>query len=526
MSTPAPYAQQQRLIAALCREAAFPHQAFDLQLIETHISWVVLAGPFAYKLKKGIDLGFLDYSTLAQRHHFCEEELRLNRRTAPSLYLAVVAISGPAEQPRIGGDGPAIEWAVKMTRFEQSQLASQRLAAGQFTPRHLDHLARATAAFHRDAAPAAASSPFGSVTAIDGPIEENFRQLREQLGTPELERRLHPLEQWCRQQLLRRAPLLELRKNHGFIRECHGDLHLNNIVVLDEEPVPFDGIEFNDNLRYVDVVSDIAFLLMDLDYRQRSGLGWRFLDGYLQANGDYGGLALLRFYQVYRAMVRAKVAAIRAAQPGLGSAARRATRDEVDNYLRLALSYTQPPAPTLVITHGFSGSGKSSVALELLEQWGAVRLRSDVERKRLFGLAAEVRSHSALASGLYSGDASRQTYDHLARLAGLLLDSGLHVIVDATFLRRDDRAQFIALAESHGLRWQLLDVTASDATMRERIIARHAQQHDASEADRAVLDYQLQHHDPLTATELSHCITVATDTPWSCAPIVEVLGRE
>ncbi len=514
---------QRKLMAALVRSAAQP-DAMPVQLIETHISWVLLIGKYAYKFKKALNLGFLDYTSLEQRHHFCREELRLNRRTAPSLYLDVVAITGDSDRPAIGGEGDALEWAVKMRRFEQAQLASSRVQHQQLTPLHIDRLANTVADFHQRIATAEPRSPFGSVDNVSQPIEENFRQIITLIDAPECFSLLTQLRVWYSTAIPQYKPLLEQRKQEGFIRECHGDLHLGNIVIIGEEPMPFDGIEFNENLRYVDVISEIAFLLTDLDHRQRSDLGWRFLDGYLQQSGDFAGLALLRFYQVYRAMVRAKVAAIRANQEELTATEQQAQLAEVTRYLHQAVSYTRPPPPQLLLTHGFSGSGKSSVAQQLLERWGAVRLRSDVERKRLFGLSATARSSSKVAGGIYTTDASAQTYARLAEFSGVLLDAGFHVIVDATFLRREDRQQFIQLAASRQVRWHLLDIVAAEALLRERIVARSARPHDASEADLAVLEHQLQSCDPLTEEEQEHCLSLNTSGAWTLEQVLAALS--
>jgi aminoglycoside phosphotransferase family enzyme/predicted kinase len=513
-------------MAALVRAEARQPGATPVEMIETHISWVLLIDGYAYKFKKALNLGFLDYSTLEQRHHFCLEELRLNRRTAPHIYLDVVAITGDCDHPAIGGKGEVVEWAVKMSRFEQSHIASHLALHNLLTPLLMDRLAHTVAVFHQHVDTADPHSSFGSVANVCLPIDENFHQIRTLVDAPECLDLLSQLRIWYGAAVPRLTPLLEQRKQAGYIRECHGDLHLGNIVVIDEEPMPFDGIEFNDNLRYVDVISEIAFLLMDLDHRARSDLGWRFLDGYLQESGDFSGLALLRFYQVYRAMVRAKVAAIRASQPDVDATGRKELLAEVERYLRLALSYTRPVSPQLVLTHGFSGSGKSSVAQRLLGQWGALRIRSDVERKRLFGLGATDRSGSDVTQGIYSAAASAQTYAHLAQLSALLLDSGFNVIVDATFLRRADREPFIQLAHSRNIRWHLLEVTAAEPILRQRIIARHAGRSDASEADLTVLEHQLHHHDPFTAEEQRHSITLGTDGEWSVAALIDMLHAQ
>ena len=474
---------QESLVAALRGRLA-------AELIETHISYVLLAGERAYKIKKALNLGFLDFSTLAARRFYCAEELRLNRRLAPQLYLELVAIGGDAAAPEIlAAEAPgAIEYAVKMDRFAQDALFDGMALRGELGAPHIDALARVVADFHRGVARAGEADPFGRAGDIELPMRQNFEQIRALLGA---DPGLAEVENWSRCRHAALAEAFEARRARGFVRECHGDLHLGNVAWVAGAALPFDGIEFNAQLRWIDVMSEIAFLLMDLHWRRLPHLAWRFLSAYLERSGDYGGLALLDDYLVYRAMVRAKIAAIRAGQDGVEPAARETARRDYAEHLALAQRLTQPRRPALLLMHGFSGAGKSAVAGSLVEAGGMLRLRSDVERKRLSGLAAEAASGSDLNAGLYREDMTRRTYAELGRLARLVLDAGWPLVVDATCLRRWQRDLFRELAAERGVPFLIVDCHAAAEVLRQRVGARATRDGDASEADLAVLEQQL-----------------------------------
>lgn len=500
---------QRRLIQGLMRQA----QATSgrAELVETHISWLILAGDYAYKLKKAVDLGFLDYSTLERRRRFCTEEIRLNRRTAPQIYLEAVPVCGTLDNPYFGGAGPVLEYAVKMRRFAPGLLLDELLHAGRLPPPLIDTLARNVAGFHAAAAPADPASPWGTAEAAWQPVRENFEQILPRLHDAAQKAQVGQIAAWAAAEKEHLAALLTRRRAEGHIRECHGDLHLGNIVLLDGEPLPFDGIEFNDGLRWIDTLSDTAFLVMDLQARGRSDYAWRLLDAYLQHSGDYAALPLLPWYLSYRAMVRAKVAAIRATQAGIDAAPRQQAEHDVAAYLTLADSYAAPRRPYLIITRGLSGSGKTRHSQVVLEQRGLIRLRSDVERKRLFGLAATERSGSAVDGGIYSASAGEQTYAHLAATARDILQAGLPVLIDATFLRRAQRDAFRALAHDLDLPFLIVECHASTDELRRRILHRSAQGRDASEAGLAVLERQLASQEPLAEDERMLCIRVDTE---------------
>src|SRR5215471_4582198 len=366
-----------QLIQALTERSVYEHLTTEITVLQTHISWVILTGPYAYKIKKPVNLGFVDFSTLAQRHFFCQEELRLNRRLAPQLYLEVVAISGTPERPRLDGVGAPIEYAVKMVQFAQDALLSHCIDAGRLHGTHIDALAHEVSAFHTHIATAEPVSGFGTPEVIYQAAQENFRHLFDAIADPVRQAHARDLERWCQHTFAARRSDFIARKRECFVRECHGDLHLGNMLLLDDKVVIFDCIEFNDTLRWIDVASDVAFLTMDLEDRGRPDLAHRFLNGYLEATGDYGLLVPLPLYLTYRALVRAKVAAMRLEQGDLPPDDAAHMREALGSYLDLAARYTRPSHPRLWITQGVSGSGKTFMTQRLVEATGAICMRSD-----------------------------------------------------------------------------------------------------------------------------------------------------
>jgi aminoglycoside phosphotransferase family enzyme/predicted kinase len=518
-----------RLIQALTDRSVYDHPTTEITVLQTHISWVVLTGPYAYKIKKPVNLGFVDFSTLVKLHFFCQEELRLNRRLAPQLYLDVVAIAGTPEHPRLHGQGAPIEYAVKMVQFAQDTLLSHLIDAGTLHVAHIDHLAQEVSAFHTRIARADPTSRFGTPEVVYQPVQENFRHLFDAIDDPVRQAHARELEAWCQRTFAAHRLDFIARKRDGFVRECHGDLHLGNMILLDDAVVIFDCIEFNDTLRWIDVSSDVAFLIMDLEDRGRPDLAHRFLNGYLEATGDYGLLVPLPFYRTYRALVRAKVAGIRFGQSNLSPAEVQHLREAFGSYLNLAERYTRPSRPQLWITHGLSGSGKTYQTQQLLEATGAIRLRSDVERKRLCGLAPLERSTGRRARDLYAPDVTQRTYDHLAQQAARVIGAGFTAVVDATFLQRAQRDAFRRLAAQLGVPFMILAFRAHPETLRRRVAQRSAQGVDASEADLAVLQGQLAAFEPLTANEQVSALTLDTDAPQAPQRLLEAvraLGEE
>lgn len=509
-------AAEQRLRQLQCSPEAFGHPTGTVEWIETHISWLLLAGDFVYKFKKPLKLDFLDFSTPALRRAACEEELRINRRTAPALYLGLVALTGTANslqlQPAEAAPADA-EPAVRMSRFAQEALLSHLLEQQRLLPSHIDALAQQVAQFHAGAGVATPEQGWGTAQAVVAPVQDCLAALQPLVAqaVPDMGPALRQLAQWCASQGTALAPVFLQRLQSGRVRECHGDLHMANLVLMDGQPQLFDAIEFNPALRWIDCVADIAFLAMDLEARGRADLAWRFLNAWLEHTGDYAGLQVLLYYRVYRALVRARVAGMRLTQVEgeVGRDEHTASLRELQRYLALALRFTAPPAVELWLAHGFSGAGKSTQSQALMAERGVVRVRADVERKRLFGLAPQASS-AAVPGGIYTAEASERTHEALAQAARCALDAGFTVLVDATFLNPAMRQRFMALAALAQVPCRILSFEAPLAVLRERVRSRQLAGGDASEASVQVLESQWAAARPLSPAE--EALTVHVDT--------------
>ncbi len=513
------------LIQGLLQPTAWPESVTEIRHIETHISTVLLTGEYAYKIKKPIDLGFLDFSTLARRKHFCEEEIRLNSRLAPQIYRDVVPITGTPSQPRIGGAGQVIEYAVRMNQFEPDALLSNHLDL--LTAERIDQLAQIVADFHGRIAVADLNQSFGTVQTIFAPMAENFVQIRALIDLSDADQQqLNQLESWTKGELESLSNLLTTRRAQGHIRECHGDMHLGNIALVDGEILIFDGIEFAPNLRWIDTISEIAFLIMDLQEKKQSNLAQRFLNSYLAITGDYEGLSVLPFYQAYRAMVRAKVDVIRLQQPDLSPNEQDSVRADYRAYLAQAEGYTCEVEPALIITHGLSGSGKSTAIMALLNELSAIQIRSDIERKRLASLAASANSGSALCQGIYHPQATENTYSHLKQLAEIIIKAGYVAIVDATFLKHSHRLSFHELAQELGVPFLILDFEVPEDMLRKRINQRLAEGGDPSEANQDVLNTQLINQQPLMLDEEILSIKITPENKVEAGEIKRFLKHQ
>ncbi len=496
-----------QLVKALQNPGIFDHETDSFQVLETHISWVILTGPYAYKIKKPFNFGFLDFSTLEKRKHYCEEEVRLNQRLAPELYLGVLPISGSEQAPVLGDGTKVIEYAVKMLQFPQENLLDHLLERGQLTADHIDETASTVARFHERAEVASPESEFGRPQQVMAPVEQNFEQILPFLKDPNDLLQLEQLQAWTRGSFKLLAPVMENRKAQGKIRECHGDLHLGNITLHNGAITLFDCIEFNESFRWIDVISEIAFFAMDLEDRGLHAYANRFINAYLEHTGDFEGLKVLSFYKSYRAMVRAKVALFNLHQPEISDEKRAEIFAKYRSYTALAERYMAIPNEYILLMHGYSGTGKTTVSTELVDQLGVIRLRSDVERKRLF--AGELSS-GELNEGIYSHDASDQTFEYLVQTARTILQAGMPVLVDATFLQAHYRKLFHRLAEEQAVPLQIIDCILDDRITRERIAHRSSISTDASDANIEVYDAQIKSADPLSAVEISHTLTVDT----------------
>lgn len=498
--------------------ALYDHDVIQLQLIETHISWVILTGDYVYKIKKPVNLGFLDFSTLAKRRLYCHEELRLNTRLAPAIYLNVVEITGTPSRPSLNGSGDIIEYAVKMRQFPQQAQLDRMLKRGELQLNKIDAIAHMIATFHDRIEIADMDSPYGGPRQVFQPVIENFTQLHEHGITEKYQPQIEFLQQWSESAYAALKPVLSQRKSDGFIRECHGDMHLRNLAWYNGAPLAFDCLEFNPALRWIDVISEVAFLVMDLHDHQQAQLAHRFLNAYLEERGDYAGVQVLQFYLVYRAMVRAKVDAIRAGQPGISDSERDEAEQDCHGYLRLATHYTRVPNPVLIITRGLSASGKTTETQPLLELLGAIRIRSDVERKRLCGIKAQQSAEAETGKGIYSSEITSKTYARLCDMAGLVLDAGYPVIIDAANLKHEQRQFFENLATKKQIPYLILEFTAEADTLRKRIMER---KHDASDANLKVLEHQLEDWQPISENEQVYTISINTEQPYDVLALRE-----
>jgi len=486
---------QNAVLRQLCSSSAYPHETDAIRRIETHISWVYLTGPFAYKIKKSIKLPYLDFSTLERRERACRDELTLNRRLAPGLYHEVVTIGGDETELRVGST-PAVEFAVKISQFPDGAIADQLIRDDALNAAELVELAEQIAAFHRKHSPSSSSAPGKRIL-------DNLAELYSAVS-PDRHSLVGEIEDWVKTALDRISDVFTDREKSGHVRECHGDLHLGNIVRIDGRLIAFDCLEFSVDLRTIDVIDEVAFLYMDLIAHGRHDLAFTFLNRYLELTGDYAGLSLLRVYATHRALVRAKVLIEGHSQSNV------AAPDLATLYLKTAQAQTWPRRPRCVITSGLSGSGKTTIASQLIASLRAVHIRSDVERKRLHGLQAMAQSDSEVKGGLYHPDITAATYRHLAALTEAALEGGVDIIIDASFIKRHFRELFHAAAARHNADFVILSCEAPTNLLRTRVTERARQKSDASEANIAVLDHQLEVAETFSAEEMAYVLPVDT----------------
>ena len=515
-SRTAPVQQEPPLdIQALLDPQCYPHPVSSIRICETHISWVVLTGEYVYKIKKPVQYSFVDFSTLEKRRWFCDEELRLNARLAPELYLEVVPLTGSPAKPRIAGKGDPFEYAVKMRRFSVS--FHEAVLSCQLRDEHkfIEELADRIGRFHQKIDVAGLFDEYGTPAIIQQTIRECFQAIPRQNIPDGVEPQLSHLQSWATAEGERLHQTFKTRKQEGFVRECHGDLHLGNIAIFQGRPCVFDALEFAPHLRWVDVMSEIAFLVMDLEKHGQRNLGQYFLNLYLEHTGDYEGLKVFRFYAMYRALVRAKVAGLRLGQLVKESSIFEEVQREMNEYLGLSAKFRSIPKPIIILMHGVSGSGKTTVSTHLLKALGFIRIRSDVERKRArFSEATEDLDVDSQTS-LYSQARIDLIYQKLRMLAGSLLHQGFPVLVDATFLTVGQRKSFFQVSKEQNVEMIIVHVDAPENMLVQRICKRGEEGSDPSDATVNVLREQLQRREPFHAAELPYVLKVDTKSEES-----------
>jgi len=468
----------------------YPHAVKEIRLIQTHISWVFLTGHFAYKIKKPVDFEFLDFTTLAKRKKACDDELTLNRRFAPGIYLDVLPIHKHDGAFRISNDSDSrkdiVDYCLKMVQFDQCDLFETRIESNRFDPTWMDQLATIVAKFHQGAANNPYINQFGDPQLLYNHIQENLHIAEEHLHTHEITQTLIDLKQQINVSFNTSKQQLLMRQQNHHIRNCHGDFHLNNITLFNNKPTPFDCIEFSDAFRMIDTMNDVAFLIMDCDARKRSDLGYRFLSRYLEQTGDYEGLQLLPLYLSYRAGVRGKVSCLSASNATLQQRETSKSYNAAEDYFRLAAQYLLPRQPQLFMIGGLSGSGKSHLSLIGLQHEKAIIIRSDATRKRL------AKQHTKLP--LYGTRMHQLTYQALFDAATTSIKAGFSVILDATFLHPASRKSVIELAATLHIPFSFYWLDIDAVTLQTRIEQRNIEGSDISDADLNILKNQLREY--------------------------------
>lgn len=500
-----------RFIAAMLEPGFFPNRPDSVELIQTHISYVLLAGERVYKLKKQVRFSFLDFSTLPRRRHFCHEEVRLNRRLAPDTYLGVRSVVADGDGFRLAPDDDpqAIEYVVEMRRLPADRMLPALLQRNEVTAEVIESIVRRLVAFHRaaDSGPevSAAGDPRRVLEAMDADFAETAR-FHGVTITPEDD---DAVIGFCRNSLLRWEQLLERRRLAGKVREGHGDLHAEHVCLTDDVVI-FDCIEFNPAFRCRDVAGEIAFLAMDLDYRERPDLSSLFVEHYAAAAEDAELPQLVPFFKAHRAYIRGKVDSLKSEEPEVGESERAAAAESARRHFALAFRYTWSDLRCLIVIVGLSGSGKSTIARALCGRTRFAHFSSDVIRKQLAGIDPTSRVGAGDASGLYSPERSAQTYKRMLELAGDELDAGRSAIVDATFLRRADRDAARALAREKAAPLVFVECECDPREVLWRLRARQAENNDASDADEEVYRRQRQAYEPFADDELAERLSVDT----------------
>lgn len=488
------------LVHALQNPNIYPHETSQFEVIQTHLSWIILTGSYAYKIKKPLNLGFQDFTTLEKRKYYCELETILNKRLAPELYIDVVAITGTAAAPQLNGTSPPIEYAIKMHQFSQKHMLSLMASENRLTPEITKGIAEQLASFHLKAEKAASESTYGSLASVIAPMRDNFETLFDMPITKPWHAILKKLSAFTEEKNKSLQHILENRKKEGWIRATHGDVHLGNIVLFNEVPIIFDCIEFNENFRWTDTMNDVGFLFMDLMHKNLPALAYIFINHYLEISGDYEGLALLSFYACYRAMVRAKITGFQMAQIDPTSPQFQQLYTEMEAFIKLAETLTTPVKATLSITVGVSGSGKSTYTEKLMTQQGALRLRSDVVRKQLLNLPLYESTPDTQKATVYSEETSRLVFDKLKEYAKFYLQQGQSVIIDATCIKFWQRTLFASLAQELKLPFKIFAFDADLNELATRLEKRQKLK-QVSDATLDVVQSQLKNFDALTAQE-------------------------
>jgi aminoglycoside phosphotransferase family enzyme/predicted kinase len=485
-----------------------------VELVETHISWLFLTGQYVYKVKKPVDFGFLDFTTPERRRHFCQEEVRLNRRLSPSVYLGVVEVRWDGARHTLAGPGAVVDYAVKMVQLPRERTLAALLREGKVSEAQIREVARRIAAFHAAADTGPAITAMGGLDTVRYNVRENFAQTERYVGLTLSPEAYDLLWAYSEAFMDVHAPLFTRRQAQGRVRDGHGDLHAGQIYLVDGV-LFLDCIEFNERFRWADVCADLAFLAMDLDFHGHPSLAHALGEEYRQASGDEELFLLLDFYKAYRAYVRGKVESFRLDQPGLPEEERRAVVQRASRYFALAEGYARAPlrGPLLVLLTGLIGSGKSTLARRLAPLLRGEVISSDEVRKALAGLPPTARRWEAWGTGLYSPEMDRRTYAAMGEKAHALLREGKVVVLDASYRTAWWRREALAVADALGAPAFVVEVTAPEDALQERLRRRQEEPPGPSDGRLDILAPFREHFEPLTDIPPGRLVRVDTSRP-------------
>lgn len=482
------------LIQAMLEPGFYPHPVQDpIQLIQTHVSYIFLTGDYAYKMKKPVNFGFLNYGTLALREHFCQEELRLNQRGAKPLYIEVLTIQS-GNGFKFGDEGEIVEYVLKMRQFPQENLFSSQFEQGKLTEEDLEKLGKIVADFHSESYTDDYILSFGEIPKIRQAIDENYAQTDKYVGIVQSPEQFAATKEYTDNFFEGRKNIFASRVEKKLIRECHGDLHLRNICIYQDEILLFDCIEFNEPFRFVDVMYDIAFAVMDIEARGRKDLANAFLNTYIEETGDWEGLQVLPLYLSRQAYVRAKVTSFLLDDPNISETDKKEAGKTASDYYTLAYKYTQIKQGKITLMSGLSGSGKSTTAKKIARETSAIHIRSDAVRKHLAGIKLTEKG----SNEVYSAEMTEKTYNRLLELGIMLAKQGFSVILDAKYDRRNLREKVIKTADAENIPLEIVYCHVSEEILRDRLNKRTG---DIADATADLITSQLANWEDFTEEE-------------------------
>ncbi len=519
-----------KLVDAMSRPDFYFHRPSSVEVLQTHISFIFIAGDYVFKVKKAVDFGFLDFTTLEKRKFYCGEELRLNRRLAPDYYLELVEISETTGGKVVMGPrGKVIEYAVKMRSLPEDRMLKRLLSENRVIPSEMESVARRVADFHRQAETGGRIDESGGLNVIRKNQDENFEQTEKYIGITILEKKYRFIQSFINDFMDRNRAFFEKRVKEHRIRDCHGDLHIEHICMTDGIVI-FDCIEFNERFRFADVAAEVAFLAMDLDFNGYPEHARVFVDAYVRHSGDTELAKLLNFYRTYYAYVRGKVIGFRLDDQAIEEKDREEARQLASRYFDLAYTYaSRPERKTLILTAGLMGTGKSVLASHLASRFDADLIRMDVVRKAMLHIAPAEHRYDDFGKGIYSEEVSRKVYDRACEAAASKLKEGRSVIMDASFKSRMERQRAAQIAAELQADFFILECTLPDTLIKKRLWERMSEKGEVSDGRTDILDAQKRDFEPIDEIPVrSHIVIETSRDPERCTHqvIVEIKKRQ